>query len=70
MAMDLLQAIKERKSIRAFKPDPIPREKIEERKGSAEGLSNHTGKSRSPAVPEMSSPSLIHSAKEGPNPLN
>jgi len=30
MAMDLLQAIKERKSIRAFKPDPIPREKIEE----------------------------------------
>ena len=30
MAMDLLQAIKKRKSFRAFKPDPIPREKIEE----------------------------------------
>ncbi len=28
--MDLLQAIKERKSIRAFRPDQIPREKIEE----------------------------------------
>jgi nitroreductase len=28
--MDLLKAIKERKSIRAFKPDPIPRERIEE----------------------------------------
>jgi nitroreductase len=28
--MDLLSAIKERKSIRAFKPDPIPKEKIEE----------------------------------------
>lgn len=28
--MDLFQAIKERKSIRAFKPDPVPREKIEE----------------------------------------
>lgn len=28
--MDLLKAIQERKSIRAFKPDPIPREKIEE----------------------------------------
>ena len=28
--MDLLKAIKERKSIRSFKPDPIPKEKIEE----------------------------------------
>jgi len=28
--MDLLKAIKERKSIRAFKPDPVPKEKIEE----------------------------------------
>jgi nitroreductase len=28
--MGLLKAIKERKSIRAFKPDPIPRERIEE----------------------------------------
>jgi len=28
--MDLLKAIRERRSIRAFKPDPIPREKIEE----------------------------------------
>ena len=28
--MDLLKAIQERKSIRAFKPDPIPKEKIEE----------------------------------------
>lgn len=28
--MDLLKAIKERKSIRAFKSDPIPRERIEE----------------------------------------
>jgi nitroreductase len=28
--MDLLKAIKERKSVRAFKPDPIPRERIEE----------------------------------------
>ena len=28
--MDLLKAIKERKSIRAFKSDPVPREKIEE----------------------------------------
>jgi nitroreductase len=28
--MDLIKAIQERKSIRAFKPDPIPREKIEE----------------------------------------
>ncbi len=28
--MDLLKAIKERKSQRAFKPDPIPKEKIEE----------------------------------------
>src|SRR4030042_5050050 len=28
--MDLLKVIKERKSIRAFKPDPVPREKIEE----------------------------------------
>jgi len=27
--MDLLKAMKERKSIRAFKPDPIPRERIE-----------------------------------------
>ena len=30
VAMDLLRVIKERKSIRAFKPDPVPREKIEE----------------------------------------
>ncbi len=28
--MDLLKVINERKSIRAFKPDPIPRERIEE----------------------------------------
>ena len=28
--MDLVKAIKERKSLRAFKPDPIPKEKIEE----------------------------------------
>jgi nitroreductase len=28
--MDLLKVIKERKSIRAFKPDPVPKEKIEE----------------------------------------
>jgi len=28
--MDLLKAIRERKSVRAFKPDPISREKIEE----------------------------------------
>ncbi len=28
--MELLKAIKERKSIRAFRPDPIPRERIEE----------------------------------------
>jgi nitroreductase len=28
--MDFLKVIKERKSIRAFKPDPIPKEKIEE----------------------------------------
>ncbi len=28
--MDLLKVIKERKTIRAFKPDPIPKEKIEE----------------------------------------
>jgi nitroreductase len=28
--MDLFQAMKERKSIRAFKPDPVPRETIEE----------------------------------------
>jgi nitroreductase len=28
--MDLLKAIQERKSIRAFKPDPVPRERIEE----------------------------------------
>jgi nitroreductase len=28
--MDLLKVIKERKSIRAFKPDPIPKERIEE----------------------------------------
>jgi len=28
--MDLLKAIKDRKSIRAFKPDPIPKETIEE----------------------------------------
>jgi nitroreductase len=28
--MDLLKAIQERKSIRAFKPDPIPKERIEE----------------------------------------
>lgn len=28
--MDLLKAIKERKSHRAFKPDPVPKEKIEE----------------------------------------
>lgn len=28
--MDLLQAIQERKSVRGFKPDPVPREKIEE----------------------------------------
>jgi nitroreductase len=28
--MDLIQAMKERKSIRAFRPDPIPRETVEE----------------------------------------
>ena len=28
--MDLLTAIKERKSIRAFKPDPVPKETVEE----------------------------------------
>src|SRR4030065_2508488 len=28
--MDLIQAIKERRSIRAFKPDPVPKETIEE----------------------------------------
>ena len=28
--MDVVQAIKERKSIRAFKPDPVPRQKVEE----------------------------------------
>lgn len=28
--MDLFKAITERKSIRAFKPDPVPREKVEE----------------------------------------
>ncbi len=28
--MDLFNAIKERKSIRAFKPDPVPKEKVEE----------------------------------------
>jgi nitroreductase len=28
--MDLVKAIKERKSLRAFKPDPVPKEKIEE----------------------------------------
>jgi len=28
--MDLLKAIKERKSIRAFRPDPVPKERIEE----------------------------------------
>ena len=28
--MDLLKAIKERKSLRAFRPDPVPKEKIEE----------------------------------------
>jgi len=28
--MDLLKAIKERKSIRAYKPDPIPKDRIEE----------------------------------------
>jgi nitroreductase len=28
--MDVVHAIKERRSIRAFKPDPVPREKIEE----------------------------------------
>jgi nitroreductase len=28
--MDLLKAIKERKTIRAFKPDPVPKERIEE----------------------------------------
>ena len=33
--MELLKAIKERKSIRAFKPDPIPKEKIEEILGSS-----------------------------------
>jgi len=30
LTMDLLKAIQERKSIRAFRPDPIPRERIEE----------------------------------------
>jgi nitroreductase len=29
-SMDLLKVIEERKTIRAFKPDPVPREKIEE----------------------------------------
>jgi nitroreductase len=29
-SMDLLKAIRERKSVRAFKPDPISKEKIEE----------------------------------------
>ena len=29
-AMDFLKLIKERKSIRGFKPDPIPKKKIEE----------------------------------------
>jgi nitroreductase len=29
-AMDLLKAIQERKSIRAYKPDPVPKERIEE----------------------------------------
>jgi nitroreductase len=28
--MDLLKVIMERKSIRAFKPDPIPKERVEE----------------------------------------
>lgn len=28
--MDVVQAIRERRSIRAFKPDPVPRDKIEE----------------------------------------
>ncbi len=28
--MDVVQAIRERRSIRAFKPDPIPKEKVEE----------------------------------------
>ena len=28
--MDIIDVIKERKSIRRFKPDPVPREKIEE----------------------------------------
>jgi nitroreductase len=28
--MELIEAISERKSIRAFKPDPVPREKVEE----------------------------------------
>ena len=28
--MDVVQAIQERRSVRAFKPDPVPREKIEE----------------------------------------
>jgi len=28
--MDVMQAIKERRSVRAFKPDPVPRQKIEE----------------------------------------
>ena len=28
--MDVMQAIKERRSIRAFKPDPVPRDKVEE----------------------------------------
>src|SRR5512139_1969761 len=28
--MDLIQAVKERKSVRAFKPDPVPKETIQE----------------------------------------
>ena len=28
--MDIIDVIKERRSIRRFKPDPVPREKIEE----------------------------------------
>jgi nitroreductase len=28
--MDLIRAMEERKSIRAFKPDPVPKETIEE----------------------------------------
>jgi nitroreductase len=30
MSMDVLQAIKERRSIRAFKSDPVSRDKVEE----------------------------------------